>query len=617
MPKRVIVCVDDEPGVLVSLRDQLTRILKAEYRIELAEGPEEALSLFDELMNDQVEVPLIICDQIMPIMGGSELLATLHQTHPKTLKILLTGLASLEDVLQAVNQANLYRFIAKPWDETDLGLTVREALRRYEQDKQLAEQNLILHQMNLDLRRENAVRRQAEAQLAHDALHDALTGLPNRALLLQRLEAAIQTATQIPAYQFAVLFIDLDRFKLVNDSLGHTIGDVFLRAIAQRLLYCLRDQDLVARFGGDEFAVLIEPIQDQQEAIQIAERILDTLCTSFNLKGHHLFASASVGIVIGSAQCQQAMDLLRDADLAMYRAKANGRGGYALFNQELHTQTLKLLQLESDLRLALVRQEFTLYYQPIMHLDTMQVIGFEALVRWQHPQKGLLAPGEFIPVAEETGLIVPLGEWILREACQQLYDWQQAGATRADLSMSVNLSGKQLREPDLLSRIDQILAETALEGRYLRLELTESVLIGDEETVLPMLHSLRNRHIQLSIDDFGTGYSSLSYLLRFPIDHLKIDRSFINRMTIDSENYEIVRAIATLANSIGIEAIAEGIEDPQQVDQLKILGCQFGQGYLFARPLATEQALLMLLGKDSSIPCAATCDSADLPSPHN
>jgi diguanylate cyclase (GGDEF)-like protein len=605
MPKGVIVCIDDERSVLISIRDQLTRILKGEYGIELAAEPEEALSLMEELVADQVEVPLIICDQIMPGMGGAELLAKLHQRHPKTLKILLTGLASLENVLQAVNEANLYRFIAKPWNEADLDLTVREALRRYEQEKQLAEQNRILQQMNLELQqmnlelqRENAVRRQAEAQLAHDAMHDALTGLPNRALFLRHLEAAIQTATHTPNYQFAVLFIDLDRFKLVNDSLGHTIGDIFLMAIAHRLQHCLRDSDLVARLGGDEFTVLIEPIQDQTEAIHIAERVLNSLCTTFNLRGHNLFASASVGIVIGSANYQQAADLLRDADLAMYRAKASGRGCYALFNQDLHTQILKLLQLESDLRLALARQEFVLFYQPIVDLETRQIKGFEALLRWQHPQKGLIGPDEFITMAEETGLIVQLGEWVLREACQQLATWKESYSDCIELSISVNLSSKQLREPDLIQRIDQILAETALEGRYLCLELTESGLIGDEEMALPTLNSLRHRNIQLSIDDFGTGYSSLSYLLRFPIDYVKIDRSFISRMTMDSENYEIVRAITTLVRSIGIATIAEGIEDPQQVDQLKLLGCQFGQGYLFSRPMEAQQAGLLLQAKD-------------------
>jgi diguanylate cyclase (GGDEF)-like protein len=585
MSRGAIVCVDDERFVLLSLRDQLSRILGADYAIELAESGEEALSLFTELAQDQLEVALIICDQTMPNMGGVELLTQLHRQYPKTLKILLTGLASLNDVIQAVNHANLYRYMTKPWDETDLGLTVREALRSYEQDQQLAEQNQRLQQMNLDLQREISDRRRAEARLAHDALHDGLTGLPNRTLSMERIQQALQKANQEPTYQFALLFIDLDRFKIVNDSLGHTVGDELLNAIAQRLRHCLRPTDIIARLGGDEFTVLIENVQETTDATQVAERILATLCTPFRLRGHTLFPSASIGIVIGSAAYQSAADLLRDADLAMYHAKETGRACYALFNQELHVQSLKTLQLESNLRQALAQQEFVLHYQPIVELATCKLVGFEALVRWQHPQQGIILPSEFIPIAEETGLIIPLGEWVLREACRQLQAWHLAYPEQAALTISVNLAGKQLREPSFIERVDQILAETGLDGSYLRLELTESMLIDDIEAILQTLNNIRARNIQLSIDDFGIGYSSLSYLPRFPINTLKIDRTFVAGMTVDSENLEIVRAISTLAHSIYIDIVAEGIETNQQVEQLKTLGCEYGQGYWFAQPL--------------------------------
>ncbi len=599
MNRAVIVCIDDERTILLSLRDQLTRIVDGEYTIELAESAEEAIDLFAELMQEQIEVPLLICDQTMPGMDGVELLSYLHGQYPKTLKILLTGRASLNEVIYAVNHANLYRYITKPWDETDLGLTVREALRRHAQEKQLAEQNQILQQINVELQQEIFDRRQAEAQLAYDALHDGLTGLPNRTQFMKKIELALQVAQTNPTNQFAILFIDLDRFKRVNDSLGHIVGDQFLIAIAHRLQLCLRPTDLVARLGGDEFTVLIEPVRDPAEATQIAERILETLRTPFSIQGHTLFSGASIGIAFGSAHYQTPVDLLRDADLAMYQAKETGRACYALFNQQLHIQSLKLLQIESDLRQAISQQEFVLNYQPIVNLHTGNLIGFEALVRWQHPQQGLIPPSDFIPVVEETGLIIALGEWVLQQACHQLKLWHRTFPNYAALTMSVNLSGKQLRDPSFIERLDRVLAATQLQGCDLRLELTESMLIEHVEAILKTLNQIRARDIQLSIDDFGIGYSSLNYLLRFPINTLKIDRTFVDRMTVDTENFEIVRAIATLAHSIKMNVIAEGIETLQQVVQLKGLGCEFGQGYLFSAPMSVQAAEQLLAAEQS------------------
>jgi diguanylate cyclase (GGDEF)-like protein len=590
MTKGAIVCIDDEKSVLLSLRDQLSRILEPGYTIELAESGEEALSLFAELQEDGIEVHLLICDQIMPGMSGVNVLMEIQQQYPDTLKILLTGLANFNDVIKALNYANLYRYIHKPWDEADLGLTIREALRSYDQSKQLTAQNQRLQQMNLDLQREIADRRRVETQLAHDALHDALTQLPNRVLLTERIQQAIQSTHQDPTYQFAVLFIDLDRFKVVNDGLGHLVGDKFLRAIAQRLQHCLRANDLIARFGGDEFSILLDNIQNQAEALQVAQRLLAALRNPFHLGEHTLFASASIGIAVGSADHQNAADLLRDADLAMYSAKDNGRGCYALFNQELHLQSIKLLQIESDLHRALENQEFVLHYQPIISLETATLVGFEALIRWQHPTNGFISPGDFISIAEETGFIIPLGMWVLKEACRQLRAWHLAFPEQTALMMSVNLASKQLRDPGFIERLDLVLAETGLEGSALKLELTESMLVDNIESVLQTLASVRSREIQLSIDDFGTGYSSLSYLPRFPINTLKIDRTFINQMTMDAENFEIVRAITTLAHSIGIDVVAEGIETPQQLELLQTLDCEFGQGYLFSKPLAPHAA---------------------------
>jgi diguanylate cyclase (GGDEF)-like protein len=587
MNKGAIICVDDERMVLLSLRGQLHHLLGSEYTIELAQSGQEALELFTELTQAKIPVPLVLCDQTMPGMDGVELLRQLHVQYPETLKILLTGLASLNDVVQAVNHANLYRYITKPWDLTDLGLTVKEALRRYEQEHQLAERNQALQH-------EIVERRRAEEKLAHDALHDALTGLPNRTLLSQRLAQIISAVQISPDDRFAVLYIDLDRFKIINDSLGHLAGDEFLVTIAHRLHQCLREQDLVARLGGDEFTVVLERVHDTKEAIHIAERILEVLCAPLDLKGHLIYPSASIGIAIGSVAYQNATDLLRDADLAMYEAKKTGKACYALFSADLYTQTFQFLQIESALRQALERQEFCLHYQPLVSLNSGSLIGFEALIRWQHSEKGFISPGEFIPIAEETGFIIPLGEWVLREACRQLRQWQQAFPDREHLIVSVNLSSKQLRQPEFMAMLDRILADTGLAGQFLKLELTESMLVDDIERVLQTLHEIRSRNIQLSIDDFGTGYSSLSYLPRFPINTLKIDRSFTSRMVDDAENLEIVRAIVSLARSIGLEIVAEGIETPQQITQLQTLGCGYGQGYWLSKPLDSQSATKLI-----------------------
>jgi diguanylate cyclase (GGDEF)-like protein len=588
MSKGAIVCVDDERLFLLSLRERVLRIVEYNYIVELAESGTEALTLFAELQAENIEVSLLICDQTMPGIGGIELLEKIHHQYPNTLKILLTGLANLNEIVQALDRVGVYRYISKPWDEADLSLTIREALRSYEQKKQLAAQNQMLQTINQELEKEIGDRRRAEAQLAHAALHDPLTQLPNRALLTKCIEQNLAIARENSHYRFALLFIDLDRFKIVNDGLGHTIGDLFLRTIAERFRHCLRGSDTIARFGGDEFSVLLENIGQESEAIQVAQRLLATLRHPFHLEGHTLYSSASIGIAIGSANYQKAVDLLRDADLAMYRAKGKGKSCYALFEGDLHLQSLKLLQLDSDLHQALSRKEFVIYYQPMICLNTNRLVGFEALMRWKHPSRGFIPPNEFIPVAEETGFILALGEWGLNEACRQMHSWHLEFPEFSNLAISVNLAGQQLHEIDFIDKIDRILIDTGLSASALKLELTERMLIDNVEIVLETLSKIRQRKIQLSIDDFGTGYSSLSYLARFPLDTLKIDRGFIERMTDDAENLEIVRAICTLAHSLGLDVIAEGIESQEQVELLKTFNCEFGQGYLFAEPLDRE-----------------------------
>jgi len=445
--------------------------------------------------------------------------------------------------------------------------------------------------------------KQAQEQLIYSALHDALTNLPNRTLLMERLELALKRAKRDADYLFAVLFIDLDRFKVINDSLGHQVGDRLLVAMARKLETIVRSTDTVARLGGDEFIILLDPIQDINDPIQIAERLLKELTLPFDLEASRpVFTSASIGIALSSTNHQGGTELLRNADIAMYCAKENGKARFAVFDRAMYTQVLKQLQLENDLRQAIQRQEFQVYYQPIVSLNTGRLTGFEALIRWQHPVRGIVSPAEFIPIAEENGLIVPIGEWVLSSACQQMAVWQAQFSIATSLKISVNLSVKQLREPGFLKKIDLLLAQTGLQGQSLNLELTESMLMDNVEQLLSILSQLRARGIQLSIDDFGTGYSSLSYLQRFPVNHLKIDRSFVNCMGENGENQEIVETIVTLAQQFGMKAIAEGIETQQQLSQLKALTCEEAQGYFFSKPLARESAEALILANPKWIP---------------
>lgn len=419
----------------------------------------------------------------------------------------------------------------------------------------------------------------------HAAFHDALTHLPNRALLAENLKFVMERAKQSDDYQFAVLFLDLDRFKNVNDSLGHSIGDQLLIAMARRLESCTREVDMVARLGGDEFAILLDGILNGAEATNMARRIQEKLQSPFNLSGHEVFTTTSIGIALSSTGYDHPENMLRDADTAMYRAKAQGKACYEVFDKGMHTHAVYVLQMENDLRRAIDREELRVYYQPIVSLDTGQLAGFEALIRWQHPERGFINPSDFIPLAEDTGLIVHLGLWILRKACQQLSQWQWQSPGNRSLFISVNLSSKQVAQACLVDQIRDILEETHVEARHLKLEITESAVMDNAETAVQLLKRLKALGVQLSIDDFGTGYSSLGYLHRFPVNTLKIDRSFVGRIGEAAENIEIVRTIVSLAENMGMEVVAEGVETLSQLMQLRKLKCQYGQGYLFSRPV--------------------------------
>jgi diguanylate cyclase (GGDEF)-like protein len=443
---------------------------------------------------------------------------------------------------------------------------------------------------------------ESKEHFRHAAYHDTLTGLPNRLLFTDHLRLAIERTRRDANYAFAVLFLDADRFKNINDSLGHTYGDQLLTEIAARLRSCTRQLDTVARFGGDEFALLLDGISEPEDAVRAAQKIQQELLVPFDLNGHEAFTSVSIGIALSGAGYNHPEDLLRDADTAMYRAKDGGKARHEVFDRAMHTRAVTMLRLENDLRRALERQEFRVHYQPILTLKTGELAGFEALVRWERPDRGMVSPADFIPLAEETGMIVPLGLWVLEEACAQLREWQQASPANRALTMSVNLSGKQLTQADVAGQVQDVLCRTGLDPRHLKLEITESVVMENAESAAVVLASLRALGLGLSIDDFGTGYSSLSYLHRFPVNALKVDRSFVSRMTSGDENLEIVRTIVTLAKNLGMDVVAEGIETGEQLAQLKALKCDYGQGYFFAKPLDAVAAEELLPSRNPRAP---------------
>ncbi len=437
-------------------------------------------------------------------------------------------------------------------------------------------------------------RKQIEEQLLHDAFHDSLTGLPNRALLMERLGRAFTRARRDQHYRFAVLFLDLDRFKVINDSLGHPVGDDLLIALVRRLEACVREGDTFARLGGDEFTILLDNIHDTGDAIQVADRLQAELTLPFSVHGHEIFTSASIGIAVSSPQYHRPEEIVRDADSALYRAKALGKACHALFDPTMHEGAMALLQLENDLRRAVERQEFLVHYQPIVSLSSGKITGFEALVRWQHPQRGIVLPSEFIPVAEETGLIVPIGTFVLHEAVRQMGVWQAQFLASPPLTISVNVSGKQFAQPDLLERVRAVLQGNELKPCQLRLEITESVMMENGELATKLLSQLRALNVCVQIDDFGTSYSSLGRLQQFQIDALKIDRSFVSRLGPAGENTEIVEAIVKLAHALGMDVVAEGVETLAHLSYLQALGCTYGQGWLFSKPVDADVAAGLL-----------------------
>ncbi|MFO8041036.1 MAG: EAL domain-containing protein [Sodalinema sp.] len=617
-----ILIVDDTPANLELLNTILTR---AGYEVCVAVDGSTGLEGARYGKPD-----LVLLDIMMPGMNGYDVCRCLKENR-ETRDIPVIFISALDDALDKVKAFTVggTDYISKPFQFKEVLARVRNQLTIRDLQQRLREQNQRLQQeigdralaeaevrqlnekleervqkrtaeleaANSQLQREIQQRKRVQKQLMYMALHDALTGLPNRVLLMEKLEAALKETQKNHQYRFAVLFIDCDRFKVVNDSLGHLTGDRLLSLISDRLELCLRPVDTLFRLGGDEFTILLNPINGIENAIETAETIQQQLTAPFHVDGHEVFIGASIGIVLGTAQYTQAEHLLRDADAAMYCAKDLGKGRYRVFDSGMHDRAVNFLQLETNLRRALERGEFKVNYQPIVDLQRGGIVGFEALLRWHHPERGQISPAEFIPAAEETGLIVPIGEWVLRQSCTYLRRWQCQYDHAKNLTVSVNISVKQFAQIDLLNRIDDILKDSQLDGRFLKLEITESTIVGNYEVAKSILEELKNRKIQLSIDDFGTGYSSLSHLHRLPVDILKIDRSFVDPIDEDNDEREIVQAIVTLAHSLNMKVIAEGVETAIHVEQLRNLGCEYGQGYYFSRPL-TAQAATALLGEE-------------------
>ncbi len=438
-------------------------------------------------------------------------------------------------------------------------------------------------------------RKQAEEQLQHRAFYDPLTDLPNRALFLDRLQHLFHRARRALGNPlFAVLYLDLDRFKAINDSLGHQAGDELLMETARRLERCVRPGDTLARLGGDEFTVLLDNINCEADAVGVAERIHEELSVPLDVRGYEMFTSVSVGIALSSAGYECPEDMLRDADTAMYRAKAGGRARHQVFAGDMHQRAMSSLQIETDLRRALERKEIVPYYQPIVDLDSGGIVGFEALARWRHPTLGLLPPDLFIPVAEETGLVVPIGEWILTEACRQIREWQGKHPRWETLGISVNVSGRQLLQGGVVVAVERALRQTGLDPTCLTLEITESALMHNLTAGAGVIQRLHAMRVGLHLDDFGTGYSSLAYLHSFPVHALKVDQSFVARMNGTPEQSAIVKAIISLAENLGMEVVAEGIETRGQAEALRALRCRRGQGFLFSRPIPADEAAALL-----------------------
>jgi diguanylate cyclase (GGDEF)-like protein len=563
-PARILI-VDDE----TQIREILHELLGEEHTCVEAASAEESLEL---LRREQFD--LILSDIMMGGMSGLEMIVQVRQLAPETVVIMISGERTINNAIEAM-RAGAFDYVTKPFELPQVKIAVRRALdyyalreakRRYEADlEELVEQRT--------------------AELDHVSLHDAITGLPNRALFEDYLSKALASA-QSGQQPLALIFFDLDRFKRINDTLGYRTGDRILRQVADRLRDCAGEGDVVARIGGDEFARFAPRMSSPEDAVGIAQRIHGALKTPFEIDDQELFITASIGISLYPGDGEDAQTLLKNATAALYRSQQQAGDNYQFYTADMNDKALRRLTLENRLRRAVEREELTVYYQPKIDIATKRIVGMEALLRWHAPELGMVSPAEFIPIAENSGLIIPIGEWILRAACAQNKLWQDGGLAR--LRVAVNLSARQFQQPNLTAVIARILDETKLDSRYLELELTESSIMQSADSAMRTLGELKEMGIEISIDDFGTGYSSLGYLKRLPIDTLKIDQSFVREMITEPQSAAIVQTIIALAHNLGQKVVAEGVETEEQLRLLHQLGCDQAQGYLFSKPLRTE-----------------------------
>ena len=580
-----ILIVDDK----VENLDFLAQMLKEHnYRVRLATNGNIALK------SAMVAPPsLILLDISMPGMNGYEVCTKLKQ-QPVTKEIPVIFLSALGQTFNKVKAFEVggVDYITKPFDISEVIIRVENQLRLKAAQAEILELNTNLEakvkERTVQLEAEIHNKEKAQAKLLKMALQDSLTELPNKRWFVQKLKQEIEKAQATKDHRFAIICFDCDNFKVINDSLGHGVGDRLLKQIPLRLKACLDTSSHTARLGSDEFIILLSQVYAVETAILITEAIQQEFLAPFSIDEREIFLDFSSGIVLGSSEDQEPEKLLRNAELAMYRAKELGKGKYQVYNQQMHQRALERMQLETDLRKALKENQFKLHYQPIACCKTGYITGFESLIRWQHPEFGIISPDKFIPVAEEMGLIIPIGIWVLEEACQQIKYWQQKYDCLGSLTVNVNVSVQQFSYSKLLEEIDRILGETKLPASCLKLEITESAIMENSSAALTVLEQLDQRNISICLDDFGTGYSSLSYLHQFPVHNIKIDRSFVSRIKDVQEPNKIIDAIVDLAHHLDITVTAEGIENETQLEYINRVGCEYAQGYYLSRPLNVE-----------------------------
>lgn len=610
-----ILIVDDTPD---NLRLLSKALIREGYQVRCAINGSMALLTIKTKIPD-----LILLDVNMPDIDGFEVCQQLKKSDlTKDIPIIfISASGHINDKIKAFESGGV-DYISKPFQVPELLSRVNNQLNLQNLRNQLLQKNQLLQieiysrlaaeteirQLNFDLERrveqrtaelqaEIVQRQQMQKKLEYIAWNNALTGLPNRLCLTKKLKYFLSVVQQQPKQKFTTVILDCNRFKIINDSLGRLAGDCLLKTIASRLRSQIATEDIwLAHFGEDKFAIVLSKMADKLEIIDLLRRIQQQLSSAFTVEKREVFINFNIGIVICDSGFHEPNEIFRAADIAIQKAKKSSGHYYQFFDSTIENSTLEILEIETDLRIALERQEFHLNYQPIVSFNTKKIVGFEALIRWNHPKKGFISPAKFIPIAEQTNLILPLGMWILNSACQQIRQWQDLLQDRdPDFTVSINISGKQFEQEDFIEQLDRIIADTGIDIKHLKLEITETLLMNNTENADRVFEQLRQRNIKLAIDDFGTGYSSLSYLDRFPVDTLKIDRSFVSRLDEENQASTIVKATLDLAHNLGFNVVAEGVEAQQQAHQLEEWGCEFAQGYLYAKPLDTEAAWQFML----------------------